>query len=52
MDMEPGCGIIGANSETFNGIAPNANISSFRVFDCEELTTTSVVLAALKKAIV
>ncbi|KAI8054494.1 hypothetical protein BDF22DRAFT_742425 [Syncephalis plumigaleata] len=44
-------GIIGANSETFKGIAPNAKIGVFRVFGCRGHTTTTAVLNALNKAI-
>jgi hypothetical protein len=41
---------MGANNMTFNGIAPNANISSFRVFGCSGHRTTAVVLDVLKDA--
>lgn len=43
-------GIIGANSGTFSDISFNANISVFRVFGCEDHTTT-IVLDAPRKAI-
>jgi hypothetical protein len=43
-------GIIAANTETFVGVAPQATLGSYRVFDCTKTTTSDIVLKALRQA--
>lgn len=45
-------GIIAGNSSRLKGVAPNAQLRAYRVFDCEGETTEELVLAALKQAVI
>ncbi len=42
-------GIIGADGEV-TGVAPKADIASYRVFGCEGTTSTDIILAAMDRA--
>ena len=43
-------GIIGAESNMFNGVAPNATLGIYRVFGCRGYTSDDVLIAAYTRA--
>lgn len=44
-------GIIGANDESFKGVAPEVTFGAYRVFNCDGLTTNDAVIAAMERAL-
>lgn len=43
-------GVIAGNSSKFTGVAPNARISAYRVFDCQGDTSDEILMAAFAQA--
>jgi subtilisin family serine protease len=43
-------GIIGANDPTFQGVAPDAILGSYRVFGCKGSSETDIVVAGMERA--
>ena len=44
-------GIVGANSDTMKGVAPNVALGAYRVFGCDGSTTADVMIAAMEMAL-
>lgn len=43
-------GVIAGNSSKFTGVAPNAKIAAYRVFDCQGDTSDEILMAAFAQA--